>query len=556
MFAAVSIIMGLMCIGLTVDLGRHYFLQRDLQRMANMAALDAARVSGGCNGSMDDPVAGALNEAIGSVVRNGGDSGWVGSDVLVGSRGGDGGVRFFDGAMLPKNRAVQVKLTRPAPGRLIPLLGSGGPQNLSAITAAFSRPAARVKVGGRLLGLNPVILNALLSDQFGPVGLDLLSYQNLFDANLPLSAILDQLPGAPGDAIDDPTAPADFLGALADALAASGFPSAAQAADAIRDASAGGNEVTPGEVLGVDGSGDFTEDSLINAGDTILALGALANEGEVMGFPLPGLPAPLGTPEVRAVLTDPGAPETLAPDSDPSSSSYVRNSQGNVEVDLPLSILGAPVSGLALFLQVAPSRARVSRIVCQRRGLDADSVWVVAQSGISRIGIGRFDDINSPNPTIQPATVLDTTSINVLLGALPVNLTITIAGEVAIQSQEQEMPVFEGPFPDGGSTQTLDGQDPAEQLVSALGELPSSITVDVSADLPGVTRTPLINAILAPLLAGIKASVLSQVLALLDSGALADDLLTPVLQPLGLSIGTADVTVYAVVAKEPVLFTR
>ncbi|HKY90196.1 MAG TPA: pilus assembly protein TadG-related protein, partial [Nevskiaceae bacterium] len=61
---------------LAIDIGRLYNAQRELQRAANIAALDAASVSGGCYGNLggdllDSPLAVAQAEALESLARNG-----------------------------------------------------------------------------------------------------------------------------------------------------------------------------------------------------------------------------------------------------------------------------------------------------------------------------------------------------------------------------------------------------------------------------------------------------------------------------------------------------
>src|SRR5690606_20780764 len=71
-FAAIAAGAGLTALALAIDVGRLYAAQRDLQRIANLAALDAARVTGGCFGEPENPSATAFNEAVASIARNGG----------------------------------------------------------------------------------------------------------------------------------------------------------------------------------------------------------------------------------------------------------------------------------------------------------------------------------------------------------------------------------------------------------------------------------------------------------------------------------------------------
>ena len=70
--AALAVGAGLIALALAIDVGRLYSAHRDLQRVASLAALDAARVSGGCMGQPENPAAAAYNETIGSIERNNG----------------------------------------------------------------------------------------------------------------------------------------------------------------------------------------------------------------------------------------------------------------------------------------------------------------------------------------------------------------------------------------------------------------------------------------------------------------------------------------------------
>ena len=54
-FAAVAVLAGITAFGLIYDIGLIYSAQRDLQRVANVAALDAAMATGGCaTGAISD----------------------------------------------------------------------------------------------------------------------------------------------------------------------------------------------------------------------------------------------------------------------------------------------------------------------------------------------------------------------------------------------------------------------------------------------------------------------------------------------------------------------
>src|SRR5690606_15635458 len=206
-FAAIAAGAGLTALALAIDVGRLYAAQRDLQRIANLAALDAARVTGGCFGEPENPTAVAYNEAVASIDRNHGRLG--GRDVVrplsveVGreNRAADGR-RYFDPAYERTNHAVRVVLARRAPTRLLPL--APAPGELVASAAARSRPYASVHVGSRLAELDPPALDRLFNTLFDSEGISISAagYASLLEAEVPINEIIDVLDPGSEDDID------------------------------------------------------------------------------------------------------------------------------------------------------------------------------------------------------------------------------------------------------------------------------------------------------------------------------------------------------------------
>ena len=71
-FAAITMVALLSALALAVDVGRLYYAQRDTQRLADVAALDASRVVSGCASTSGVPgsKAQALAEVMASLARN------------------------------------------------------------------------------------------------------------------------------------------------------------------------------------------------------------------------------------------------------------------------------------------------------------------------------------------------------------------------------------------------------------------------------------------------------------------------------------------------------
>jgi len=564
-FAAIGLISGLAAAALAIDMGRLYFAQRDLQRVANMAALDSARVAGGCMGVPENAEAAAYAETLGSIGRNSRnetqpDVAITPDRVEVGRRrtSADGN-RYFETAPEDKNRAVRVYLQRAAPSRLMQFTGrAGGPETLTATAAAYSRPMASIEVGSRLAQISPDVLNNFLRQALGaPVNLDLVSYRNLLGADVPVADILEDAGvGSPDEilVVDVPTR--DFLDAVVTAVGTTGNTVALAAARRIADAAVLPTDIAPGEVLALeDAAAGTLSGTLVNAGALMLAVAEAANGAALFDLPV-ALPPPLDSSSGRFRFIQPGNQANLSPGipAAAGSDTYAANGQAILEADINLDLPLLGRVALPLFVEAAQATATVEEIRCARRGQASDSVLVRARSSISRIGVGRFDDINLPSPTPQAVTLVDVSNVPLLVAGitLPVKVRIDAFALVDIPSDDATLE-FTAPFP--GEAQSI-GRPQAEVLASAISQIPSNLVLNIVIDAGNGTLPALgvLDAVLASTRQAIEVAFRSQ----LASGlaVFGDQLLAPTLANLGLSLGGADVSVRSVVTEEPELFTR
>ena len=560
-FAAIGLISGLAAAALAIDMGRLYFAQRDLQRVANMAA----RVAGGCMGVPENAEAAAFAETLGSVRRNSRnerqpDVAITPDRVEVGRRrtSADGN-RYFETAPEDKNRAVRVYLQRPAPARLMQFTGrAGGPSLLTATAAAYSRPMASIEVGSRLAQLSPDVLNNFLSQALGaPVNLDLVSYRNLLGADVPVADVLDDLGvGSPDELLEVDVPTRDFLDAVVTAVGTTGNSLALAAAQRIADAAVLPSDVTPGEVLVLeDAAAGTLSGTLVNAGALMLAVAQAANGSALLDVPV-DLPPPLDGSSGRFRFIQPGNQANLSPGvpAAAGSDTYAANGQAILEADINLDLPLLGRVALPVFVEAAQATATVEEIRCARRGQESDRVLVRARSSISRIGVGRFDDINLPSPTPQAVTLVDVSNVPLLVAGitLPVKVRIDAFALVDIPSDDATLE-FSAPFP--GDAQSI-GRPQAEVLASAISQIPSNLVLNIVIDAGNGTLPALglLDATIASTRQAIEAAFRSQ----LGSGlaVFGDQLLAPTLSNLGLSLGGADVSVRSVVTEEPELFTR
>lgn len=184
---------------LAVDGGRLYLEQRKLQRIADMAALEAAEHGGTCTGS--GPQATALASIAAS--RNG----HAANAPLVARCGylqtGAGSIRRFiaDNA---RNEAIEVEVrnavTTSVAGSLFSLVdGAFQPTtnlHASAVAAAPCPPMARLSIRTTLATVSSnqgALLNGLTKALGGNLQLDLLGWQGMANTQLNLLKYLDQL---------------------------------------------------------------------------------------------------------------------------------------------------------------------------------------------------------------------------------------------------------------------------------------------------------------------------------------------------------------------------
>ncbi len=560
-FAAIAVGAALSALALAIDVGRLYAAQRDLQRITDLAALDAARVAGGCLGLPDDPATAAYNEVLSSITRNSRRSTGVAADqVEIGSEAvAENGVRVFQPSRTLSRNAVRVSLRRPAPTRLLPLMPA--PSALRAVAAAQSRPSASIHVGSTLLSTNPTGVNRYLSQipsgSTDALNIDAFGYSSLADAAVPLDKVFP--PNDRGDGrMPDETSVAGMFRNLAEALFDLGNSAAGDVARQLAAATNNQIRINPEDILsiGEDVIGDAPQVNVAQL--TLLATQAVSESAAIEL--LYRLPPPFGdtVPEVRII--DPGriAPG-LTPQETANPENFASNSQALVNTDVRFhSALLSTEIRLPVWLQLAQATAVVTDIECARSGQPEDVVTVDARSSAARIGIGVFPDINAPSPQAEPVALVDSAIGEGLLGIpVPVRIKVIAAAIADIPSERSEL-VIPGPFP--SDPRSIGGSD-RRMLGSAVDQLARDLQLSIRIEPLGADGA-LLSGLLDPVIAtaiNLARAPLEQALRTSIAEALAgtiDPLLGKVLSSAGLSVGTADVQVMGVEGREPQLFIR
>ncbi|TPG74505.1 pilus assembly protein TadG-related protein [Pseudomonas arsenicoxydans] len=198
LMAALTMAAALLCLVLVVDTGRLYLEKRNLQRVADMAALEAATRGGDCLAGTT-----AVTYATASAQRNGFAIPSVGRALAVACgvvNVNAGNIRVF-ATDASKSEAIQVIASHVVPqslaGGLSAMFG-GAPANstmnlsATAVAAVAGPPVAQLSIRNTLADVN--LLNGMLSGLSGaPINLTVANWNGLVAANINLLKYMDQL---------------------------------------------------------------------------------------------------------------------------------------------------------------------------------------------------------------------------------------------------------------------------------------------------------------------------------------------------------------------------
>ncbi len=559
-FAAIGMIAMLSATALAIDLGHLYFAKRDLQRLANLAALDAMTAAGGCQdpqlfGSLAERQQFAYEQVRQSLQRNAGPTAYLqdGGSVTLGRETRRAGIRRFSPESTAANvNAVRVVLQRPLPRRIMGGFGADSSRPLVATAAATQAANVSMSIGSVPLGLNlselPIV-NSVLGGLLGQSpNLSLASYQGLASAEVPFDDLIAaQSTNVPVDEfLNQPTTAPAFLEQLARALFQTADDAAA-AVQAIASSSEAMNEFVPGDVITVpQGTGENVGETAVPVFELVRATAQAAGGGVFDLAPDVSVP---GVVHVQGTITlfEP-ARLVVGPAVIDEFNDYVtkaQNSAGRINLAaelLPLPILGNPPVNLRLQLDVGHSEAALTRLFCASRDRDQHLVEIVASAGVVRLQL-----LND-----QPLV-----NVSAPFAGQTVGIKVWATGSVNVADARTEALRFSGPF-DSADEQILASNvqslttSTSGGLANAVADLSGNLDLQVELDMAGVLPAltgavdPLVNGFVAGQLLPALNAVLQPVLL-----NLADQILNPVANTLGLKIPGADVLVADVQVPRP-----
>lgn len=435
--------------------------------------------------------------------------------------------------------AVRIRLV--TTGRLYFAAAWMTPPAIAVEAVAATTPQVAFSVGSRLAALKDGMANAVLNGLLGTnVSLGAVSYNGLLQADIGLFAFLDALAGelhlSAATYADVLAASADH-GAIARAMAK--LLTGAERSAALVIANAAGHngkvplaklfDLGPYAHLAV-GSGPADPLVKLSALQLLAASAGLSDGSHQvtlnLGASVPGLTSIAAT----LVVGEPAQGRAwygLGP-----SGTLVRTAQ--VRLRLVANLLGGPLllgTGvrLPIYLDLASAEAGVRSAACPQSGAPYGSAVIATTPGIARLMLGEVSD-GALADTSKAPTVTTATLINVL-GLLQVRGRTDIA-----MAQTTPIPLsFSSADIQAGRVRTARTTTYTQSLVGSLLEN-TQLTITTGL---GVAGAPTIQRALGALL--------DPVLPVLDS------VIAGLLEPLGLSLGEADVQVYGVRCSQAVL---
>lgn len=550
LFGALVLLLSILFAALAVDSGRLMMEQRKLQSVADMAAMDAASVTGHC-GSDDFNVIQTAAEA--SAGRNQFD---VGGNQSLTIRTGttqtnSAGVRQFTETAIEQASAVEVVAGKILPASIFAGGFFGNDANLNARAIAGRQALAGFMAGSALLSISDEqagLLNDLFTGILGaPVDLGVLSYEGLAAAEVSFQELIDASAsaGSASELLASELSMAEALQLYADALQASDVAdvSARTAAEELAGLSVSGLSASFADVLNVTTENpEEAADADLNMLDLITTTALVANGSHSISL---GPEINLLGLNVSTQLNVTEAPQMVVGppgrDKDGNWQTFVETAQvdltsqitGNVDLNVA-GLVGAEANvDLALSTKVAQGRAWLKEIQCSRLNDNNAQVTIAAEPGTAALAMTQASD------TMAPEGLIDVTAIVTLL-RLPI-AEVGVGLNAPIQNTSETDLIYIVDMLDNDALPQ--SQRASTETGLAVDNIPQNLSLDVELlgviNLGGLTtllENALLNQILTPLIA-----------------ELGRVLIDPLLDVLGIQVGNIEVQLFTVDIDRPEL---
>ncbi|WEJ73386.1 pilus assembly protein TadG-related protein [Pseudomonas sp. PSE14] len=383
--AAGTLLLALVCLALVVDTGRLYYEQRKLQRVADMAALEAAGQSGMCGSQQATEIQGYVTASAaknGFVPATGEElTGVLGSIKLKDDAGRPLLLRGFSpGGNLADS--VKVRVTHNVPSSLIlnvasVFKGVSAQTQLRAEAVARRTALGALSAGSGLFDLDSS-KSALLNDLLGAllrIDLDVASYNGIAGANLSLRDLATQLNlnvGTVEELVNTNVGVAELLDAAVNAVSASNTAGVDTAllGNALAGATVPITRIDLASILSVTTPSELSEtalDSEVNLLDLLMATAMAANKESAVSIPTVNLSVP-GVTNLTATLYVIQPPQIAigypGKNTDGSWRTDAKPAQVRLSLGATANLLGIVSTEINLSLRAISGHAALASIQC------------------------------------------------------------------------------------------------------------------------------------------------------------------------------------------------
>jgi uncharacterized membrane protein len=411
----ISLIMFVGFTGAAVDFGSVFLQTRQMQGVADLAAMSAA-----------GNLAQAQTAAQDTVNQNNLPTGTTATAVL-GNYAPDASIppsQRFTPNGTPVN-AAKVVVTSNANLYFVRMFLGENAIPVARTAVASSGELASFAIGTQLVGLQGGIENALLSGLTGSsVSLSLMSYNSLVGAQIDLFQYMGALASRMNltgvsfnQTLQTQVTGGTAIAALGDALYAAGNSTAASAVYTIGNA-ANQQQITVGQLLNL---GPYQDQDYIdtngpsgfsvNALDLTNAVLLLSQGGRQVQLNLNGtVPGVSNVTAWLAIGQQPSNVPWLSINDD--GTMLVSTAQARLYIDAqvtPLGLPGVTAINLPVYVELASAEAKLSSLTCQPTNSEAVNLSVAPSIGETAIGSIDLSQLNNftQELTISPATLIN-----------------------------------------------------------------------------------------------------------------------------------------------------
>lgn len=466
---AITLLLMVIFFALVVDSTRLWMVKRQLQTVADISAIEAAKGLGGCNPTLND----VMTRASQAALANGFTESLANAPNMVetGSVSTIAGRRHWttDGSA----QAVHVKVTKKVPASLIASGLFGNDVTLSA--EAVSLPNASIasfSVGTTALSLNTqdsVILNGLLGGMLGtPIDLKLVSYEGLASTDITLADLI-KVEGSAltvDELLTTQFSPGELLTLISDAVKLPDNLAPELVNEALSELvvpTIHNTQISLGELLNVNQNSQAEAlNAKLNVLNLINMIASVSNGQNAVDIPLaiklpnlPGLPDLLNV-TTRVQVIEP-AQTAIGPPAVENGEICTFAKTAQVRINLaavvevtPLGLLPLAKVNLALNVQAANGSAGLRSI--EGNNTTTDIAFETITSLVTTSGVATISVLGLDIPIALNVSPLSSTASNTIMQIeRPIKNTIPLTSTVnsALSDTFEQLTLIAPPQPGG-----------------------------------------------------------------------------------------------------------